>query len=386
MKMPKLVWLLVIGMAVNVTGASFIWPLNTIYIHNELGKSLSVAGIVLMLNSGASVIGNLIGGQMFDRFGGYLSVMTGIMIALASLVGMVVIHSWPWYPVWLILVGFGSGIVFPSIYAMAGVAWPEGGRRTFNAIYLAQNLGVALGAALGGFMADISFNIIFIANLVLFVVFFLIALFGYREAGHLHKGRKVEEVKEIVDKSRFHALLLICTAYCLCWIGYVQWQTTISSYTQTIGISLQQYSMLWAINGVLILVGQPLIRPVVRLIEDKIKTQIAVGISIFIVSFIVTIYAENFVMFVIGMVILTIGEMFVWPAVPTVANMLAPEGRVGTYQGIVNSTATLGRAIGPVVGGVVVDLYNMEAMFGVMIVLLVVSFGFLKIYDRGLAK
>ncbi len=91
-------------------------------------------------------------------------------------------------------------------------------------------------------------------------------------------------------------------------------------------------------------------------------------------------------MFVIGMVILTIGEMFVWPAVPTVANMLAPEGRVGTYQGIVNSTATLGRAIGPVVGGVVVDLYNMEAMFGVMIVLLVVSFGFLKIYDRGLAK
>ncbi len=114
MKMPKLVWLLVIGMAVNVTGASFIWPLNTIYIHNELGKSLSVAGIVLMLNSGASVIGNLIGGQMFDRFGGYLSVMTGIMIALASLVGMVVIHSWPWYPVWLILVGFGSGIVFPS--------------------------------------------------------------------------------------------------------------------------------------------------------------------------------------------------------------------------------------------------------------------------------
>ncbi|GGB02742.1 MFS transporter [Macrococcus hajekii] len=384
MKMPRLVWLLIIGMAVNVTGASFIWPLNTIYIHNELGKSLSVAGIVLMLNSGASVAGNLMGGKMFDRFGGYLTVMTGILLAMISLVGMVLIHTWPWYPVWLILVGFGSGIVFPAIYAMAGVAWPEGGRRTFNAIYLAQNLGVAIGAAAGGFMADISFNLIFIANLLLFVVFFFIAIFGYREAGNLHKARKVAEVKDIVDKSRFHALLLICTAYCLCWIGYVQWQTTISSYTQTIGISLQQYSLLWALNGILIIVGQPLIRPFIRLIEDKIKTQIAVGIGIFIISFVVTSFAENFMMFVVGMVILTLGEMFVWPAVPTIANMLAPEGRVGTYQGIVNSTATLGRAIGPVAGGVIVDLFDMQMMFYAMIALLILSFVFVKIYDRKL--
>ncbi|TDM04582.1 MDR family MFS transporter [Macrococcus carouselicus] len=386
MKMPRLVWLLVIGMAVNVTGASFIWPLNTIYIHNELGKSLSMAGFVLMLNSGASVVGNLLGGKMFDRLGGYISVMSGILIALVSLVGMVIIHTWPWYPIWLILIGFGSGIVFPSIYAMAGVAWPEGGRRTFNAIYLAQNLGVAIGAALGGFMADISFNIIFIANLVLFIVFFFIALFGYREAGNIHRGRKVEEVKEIVDKSRFHALLLVCAAYCLCWVGYVQWQTTISSYTQNIGISLQQYSLLWALNGVLIVVGQPLIRPFVRLIEDKIKTQIAVGIGIFIVSFVVTSFAESFMMFVVGMVILTIGEMFVWPAVPTIANILAPEGRVGTYQGIVNSTATLGRAIGPVAGGIIVDLYDMQTMFYAMIALLLLSFVFLKVYDRNLAE
>lgn len=67
MKMPKIVWLLVIGMAVNVTGSSLIWPLNTIYLHNELGKSLSLAGFVLMLNSGASVLGNLLGGHCSIR-------------------------------------------------------------------------------------------------------------------------------------------------------------------------------------------------------------------------------------------------------------------------------------------------------------------------------
>ena len=30
--------------------------------------------------------------------------------------------------------------------------------------------------------------------------------------------------------------------------------------------------------------------------------------------------------------------MFVWPAVPTIANQLAPVGKQGQYQGFVNSS------------------------------------------------
>ena len=73
--MPRALWILMIGMAMNVTGASFLWPMNTIYVHEQLGKSLSVAGMVLMLNSGASVAGNLVGGILFDKIGGFQSMM-----------------------------------------------------------------------------------------------------------------------------------------------------------------------------------------------------------------------------------------------------------------------------------------------------------------------
>ena len=54
-------------------------------------------------------------------------------------------------------------------------------------------------------------------------------------------------------------------------------------------------------------------------------------------SFFVTSFAEQFTVFLIGMIILTFGEMFVWPAVPTIANYLAPQGKQGQYQGVVNS-------------------------------------------------
>ena len=45
-----LIWLL-IGNLVESTGMSFIWPLTTIYMHDYLGKSLTVAGVVLFIGS-----------------------------------------------------------------------------------------------------------------------------------------------------------------------------------------------------------------------------------------------------------------------------------------------------------------------------------------------
>lgn len=173
--MPKIIWLLVIGMVVNVTGSSFLWPLNTIYIHDYLGKSLSLAGIVLMLNSATTVIGNLYGGYLYDKIGGYKSVMLGIFITLVSLLGLTFWHGWTHYVIFLILIGLGTGIVHPAMYAMAGTSWKSGGRKAFNAMYVAANIGVAIGSALSGVVASFSFQLIFLANFLFYFIFFFIA-------------------------------------------------------------------------------------------------------------------------------------------------------------------------------------------------------------------
>ncbi|MCY8487879.1 MDR family MFS transporter [Bacillus atrophaeus] len=383
--MPRALKILVIGMFMNVTGASFLWPLNTIYIHNHLGKSLTVAGLVLMLNSGASVVGNLCGGVLFDKIGGYKTIMLGIVITLVSLLGLIFYHQWPYY-IWLLtIVGFGSGVVFPASYAMAGSIWPEGGRKAFNAIYVAQNAGVAVGSALGGAVAAFSFTYVFMANAMLYAVFFFIIYFGFRNIQSKQAAQtSILDFEPVSSRASFTALMILSSGYVLGWVAYSQWSTTIASHTQSIGMSLSLYSVLWTVNGILIVLGQPLVGFLVKKWAESLKAQMVIGFVIFIMSYGILLAAKQFHMFLAAMIILTIGEMLVWPAVPTIANKLAPKGKEGFYQGFVNSAATGGRMIGPLFGGVLVDKYGIHVLVIALMVLLLASIVTTVIYDRRL--
>lgn len=178
-------------------------------------------------------------------------------------------------------------MVFPAMFAMAGAVWPEGGRRSFNAVYIAQNLGVAIGSGLGGFVASYSFDYIFMANTLMYVLFFLVALFGYRGI-HAEKGKQtsmLEQPKAIKNRSKLTALLILCIGYVLCWVAYVQWQATISSYTQDIGITLKQYSLLWTVNGGLIVLGQPLLNMAIKTIAKSLKNKLSLEFLFLFVRF-----------------------------------------------------------------------------------------------------
>ncbi len=358
-------------------------------MHNELGKSLAFAGFILMLNQGASIAGNLLGGILFDKFSPYRTILYGTGLAMIASAVMVLFHQdIVVYSISLVFIGFGSGITWPVMFAMAGSIWKEGGRRAFNAIYVAQNFGVALGATLGGYVASISFNYIFISNAVLFFSFFLIVLFTFKPMdSSIDRQMHTTVLKQhgtMKDKTAFVALLILCGGFLVTWIAYSQWQSTIASYTQDLQIPLELYSSLWAINGFLIVLGQPLIKWITKKVTSQ-KMQIYVGNTIFLISFLIALLSETFSVFAIAMVILTVGEMLVWPAVPTLANDLAPHGRTGFYQGIVNSVGAAGRMVGPVLGGIVVDMFNIELLFFILFALLIIPYITTSVYDRGIA-
>ena len=388
--MPRYIWLLAIATTISVTGGSFLWPLNTIYMHNELGKSLAFAGVVLMFNQGATIVGNLIGGILFDKYSPYKTILYGTILALVSSVSLALFHSYiTAYSVLLVLIGFGTGVTWPVMFAMAGSVWPEGGRRAFNAVYVAQNLGVAIGATLGGYVASISFNYIFIANASLFAVYLIFVFITFKgmdqERDRQMHTTIIDQTTEVKDRSSFIALIILSTGFLFIWVAYSQWQTTIASHTQDIGIPLENYSMLWAVNGFLIVIGQPLIKWITDRITSQ-KMHIYIGNTILLISFLIAMFAEEFTVFVVAMTILTVGEMLVWPAVPSLANELAPKGRAGFYQGFVNSVAAGGRMLGPVIGGLIVDIYNIQLLFFVILFVMLIPFITTQFYDRGVRE
>lgn len=382
-KYPKGLWILSIAMLINITGSSFLWPLNSIYMTQQLGQSISTAGFILMLHAGAGVIGNLLGGWTYDRYGGKKTILYGIMLASSSVFCLVFFQDFYVYVIIMIILGFSNGIVFPAMYAMAGGVWPEGGRKTFNVIYVFQNIGVAVGSALGGVVAQFSFSIVFFVNGLLYLVFMAIIWLGVSNrldvqprgelTGEDASQDQQQKKTSSIPLSSLVSLGIMSFGFLACWITYVQWQTSVSVHMQDLGMSLASYSLLWTINGALILFAQPFTSFLTEKVFPSIKSQLLIGVALFFISLFVLSQTDIYSGFVVAMIIMTIGEIFIWPAVPTAAQDLSPAGREGFYQGVVGSCATAGRMLGPLIGGFVFDMYNIQIMFYVMIAICVLA-------------
>lgn len=386
--MPRSLLLLSIGAAINSTGTSFLWPLTTVFVTQVMGRSVTEAGFALFLQAGAGMLGSLIGGAMYDRMGGRWTIGIGIWFAILSVLSIAFFPTWILYLGMMIILGFATGMIFPSIYAMAGGLWPEGGQRSFSHIYIFQNLGVAIGASLGGLVAQLSFSYTFLLNALTYFIFFLFLFFGIDEEadrkgiGRIQAGEEVapvskgNRVQEWFERKVFHwdagflALLLLGLGYLITWIPYMQWSTIMSKRMTDLGFPLSSYSSLWTLNGALILLLQPLISRILRKWFPSVKVDLILGALVFGIAYLLLPYQEKYIGFFIAMGITTLGEILVWPAVPMATEELSPPGKRGLYQGVISSFATGGRMIGPFFGGFLFDRMGLYMMFTVMILLI----------------
>lgn len=101
----KLHWLL-LGQLLTWLGSSFIWPLTSVYLHDHLGVSLALVGVVLLFNCVANMIGSFISGWCYDHMDPYVLLIVGAALDAAVLFGMALNHSWPLYWLWMTLTGF----------------------------------------------------------------------------------------------------------------------------------------------------------------------------------------------------------------------------------------------------------------------------------------
>ncbi len=379
---PAPVWRLIVGTIIHSGGFAFFWPFTTLYVHVVLGQTLAVSGAVLMAQAGAGVAGAAVGGALFDRWGGRRPILAGVALSVLLLAAMAATSQFVVFAALVTLFGFASSVVSPSLYAYAATIWPEGGRAAFNALYVARNVGVALGTVAGGLVAAVSLHLTFIAAGILFVGFWLMAYWGYRGAAFALRAPKARAAPAARSRLlQVPAVLLLMVGLGLDWTAYTQWQTTTAAYMHAQGFALPAYSVLWTLNGLLILGGQPLTSGIARRWPSE-RHQLLLGSALFVAAYGTLALSHWYAAYVAAMVLTTLGEMLVWPAVPTAAARMAPAGQEGQYQGYVAGASSAGRAIGPLVGGLLVAVVARPAFYGWMVLAFAIAGGTFQLYER----
>ncbi|WP_025015227.1 MDR family MFS transporter [Lactobacillus kitasatonis] len=355
----KLIWLIV-GELATWIGASFIWPLTSVYLNKQLHISLSIIGVVLFCNCAGNILGSIISGRLYDKYNPYPLMLWGLGLDAAVLFLMAAFHGWPEYWVWLTLTGFLGGWNGTLINSVATSLKKYPGRYVFNVLYFSQNLGVVTGTLIVGYLYDLSITLLFVIAALLFVTAFINAIFNYRPIIAFHKERMAKHKKgekhkaEPMPKRNFIMTMVFFTTLGVTWLMYMNWESNLSVYMVSLGIPFHLYSLLWTLNAGVIAIMQGILASFPNIFKNLFH-QIIFGICMFSLSFITLVFAKDFAHFALSMFILTLGESTAFPAIPAYVNDLSPLTSKGKYQGANMVASGIGRAFGPLFGGLIID-------------------------------
>lgn len=375
----KLIWLIV-GELATWIGASFIWPLTSVYLNKQLHISLSIIGVVLFCNCAGNILGSIISGRLYDKYNPYPLMLWGLGLDAAVLFLMAAFHGWPEYWVWLTLTGFLGGWNGTLINSVATSLKKYPGRYVFNVLYFSQNLGVVTGTLIVGYLYDLSITLLFVIAALLFVIAFINAVFNYKPIIAFHKERMAKHKKgekhkaEPMPKRNFIMTMVFFTTLGVTWLMYMNWESNLSVYMVSLGIPFHLYSLLWTLNAGVIAIMQGILASFPNIFKNLFH-QIIFGICMFSLSFITLVFAKDFAHFALSMFILTLGESTAFPAIPAYVNDLSPLTSKGKYQGANMVASGIGRAFGPLFGGLIIDHAGYIPFFwvaAIMIALMIV--------------
>lgn len=355
----KLIWLIV-GELATWIGASFIWPLTSVYLNKQLHISLSIIGVVLFCNCAGNILGSIISGRLYDKYNPYPLMLWGLGLDAVVLFLMAAFHGWPEYWVWLTLTGFLGGWNGTLINSVATSLKKYPSRYVFNVLYFSQNLGVVTGTLIVGYLYDFSITLLFVIAALLFVIAFINAVFNYKPIIAFHKERMAKHKKgekhkaEPMPKRNFIMTMVFFTTLGVTWLMYMNWESNLSVYMVSLGIPFHLYSLLWTLNAGVIVIMQGILARFPNIFKNLFH-QIIFGICMFSLSFITLVFAKDFAHFALSMFILTLGESTAFPAIPAYVNDLSPLTSKGKYQGANMVASGIGRAFGPLFGGLIID-------------------------------
>lgn len=367
----SLKWLLV-GTLITSTAMSFIWPLNTIYIHETLHKSLVIAAIVLCLNQLATMFGNWFGGILFDDWDPYYAVLVGIVTNIIAFGLLIFLHSWPYYAILLVFSGFANGISSTCENSLATVVEGRKSSYVFNALYFMINLGLVIGTLAVGYILPLGIQYVFAVATAIQIVFLFVAIKHYRvKTVSNARYADVKRPKNLLTFKIFVVLLAVLIG----WMVYEQWQSNISTFMIQEGFRVKDYSFLWTFNAILIVMLQPIVTYFDNFLVAHIRGRLNVGLLLLSCSFALLLFPfkDNYFLYIFSICLLTMGEILLFPGASSFVDLQTSDRYIGYFQGKVQMYSAAGKAVGPLFGALVIDNESYEWLFLICVVVVFIT-------------
>ncbi len=350
--MPGSAWVLFAGSFVNRLG-TFVLPFITLYLTSR-DFSPPQAGVAIAAYGLGGLLSQVFGGLLADRIGR----KNAIALSMTS-AGVLTLALWQADTLALIYtlmfaLGCMAELHRPAAGALIADLLPSAQRVTAFTLYrLAVNVGWAVGLALGGFLAERSFNYLFIGDAATSIAFGVISFVALphgtrtarREEAHLRTAR----ASILADRG----FLLFLAAVLLTGSVYSQNVSTLPLHIRDAGYAPSTYGLLQSLNGLtVVLLELPIIAWTQR--HDRFRV-IALGHLLIGLAFASLLFARSLPLLVVMILVWTFGEMIESPVASAIAADRAPPHARGRYQAAFGSMFGVAWILGPSLGTLVYD-------------------------------
>lgn len=330
---PRPVWWLGLVMFVNRSGTMVI-PFLTVYLTTK-GYSLTEAGYVMAAFGTGSVLGSYIGGRLTDAFGSYYVQFTSLLLNGAMFIVLGQMHTLAQYAVCIfILSSVGEAFRPANAAAIAGYSNDSNRIRCYSLNRLAINLGWSIGPAVGGILASFNYSYLFFTDGITCIAASVILLLFMspaprKKTEHLHKKLKItlSAYKDTTFiKGMFYLFLIALSFFQLFSVIPVYYKTELLLNEATIGWIL-------AMNGLLIAAIEMVLVYKLEGRKDTL-TYIMTGAALIGFSFLFLETGRTATVVVTSMILVTFGEMFLFPFLNNFWVKRSTENNRGQYAAV----------------------------------------------------
>ncbi|WP_119729624.1 MDR family MFS transporter [Thermomonospora amylolytica] len=329
--MPRPFWVLWAGTLINRLG-TMVEPFLGLYLTETRGLTLGQAGLVLSLLGLGSVFAQIIGGALADRIGRRATLVLAMTLNAAGLLALGYAQGLPAIMASALLLGLVLDMFRPASAAMvADLISPAERPRAFGLLFWAINLGFAVAMVLGGTLARAGYLWLFWADAITCLVFGVLIWRAVPET-RARRPRAEREPGGFLDVLRDPVMV----GYTLVTLAYtfvlMQAFTTLPLAMRADGLSAQAYGLAVAVNGVLIVLLQPVVngwltrRDHSRVIVTGLLV-VGAGTALYTAASALWAYAA-------AVAVWTLGEIAVAAVGQAVVADLAPEHLRGRYSAL----------------------------------------------------